>query len=233
MLHWSLEDINAVVLWKLIWVHNIKHISTSFVLSITEITQIIFHSKLPGSQVPKLDFHLIMTFCQVASNFLGDSVKVLSSQWGFRGVSGLWILVISPHIFLLHLPHADPPSSYLWTARFLCRGCIPPGSMGKCCFSSCHAEECGDPGKLTYRSTCQNTTQDISSVPEPCCSLKPYSGKVALCLRFPALSRSWASGQRVQAARFPGNKPASKAHTSHCPYTSHSLDITIGKTSPD
>lgn len=58
---WSLVDVNTVVLWKPIWVHTIKHVRASFVV---EITDPIFHIKLTVSQVTKLNFHLIMTFCQ-------------------------------------------------------------------------------------------------------------------------------------------------------------------------
>lgn len=60
MLHWSLVDVNTAVLWKLIWVHKIKPVSALLVLSVTEITEIIFHIKLTVSQVTKLNFHLIM-----------------------------------------------------------------------------------------------------------------------------------------------------------------------------
>lgn len=60
MLHWSLVAVNTVVLWKRIWVHKTKHLSALLALSVTEITEIIFHIKLTVSQVTKLNFHFIV-----------------------------------------------------------------------------------------------------------------------------------------------------------------------------
>lgn len=172
---------------------------------------------------------------RVASKFvwaMGDGVW--QSTGASLKVSGRWDLDLG--YWSTHFPasasHSHQPT---WGRLAFCACLYHSGHQGKVvCFP--HTSW----GVWTLgswrRSTCLDTTHDMSWAPEPCCFPSPPRGRwhqALLCLRFPASSRSQASDQRMQAGGFLGNNPSSTALTSPGPHTSSNLDSLIGKTNPE